>query len=67
MIKILQEMDFHLSHELNSERQKRESTEEMLLRLLEETCNRVDSSIKRYWDNILNCILINEMKNYVPF
>jgi hypothetical protein len=41
---MLEELDEKLTSDLNIEKKTRENTEETLLRLLEETCMRIESS-----------------------
>lgn len=46
MFKILDDMQNRLLQEISNERQVRQKTEERLLKLLEETCIRVENSLK---------------------
>jgi hypothetical protein len=43
---MLDDMHERLVQELVNERNERENTEEILLKLLEETCQRVESSLR---------------------
>ncbi len=46
MYRMIEDMHGKITHEIANERKERESTEEGLLKLLEETCARVESGIK---------------------
>ncbi len=47
MFKMLDEMNTFLNNELSKERIERESTEETLITMIDQTCNRVEHSLRK--------------------
>lgn len=47
MFRMLEEMNHYLNSELNNEKNERESTEESLINLIDQTCNRVENSLRK--------------------
>ncbi|CAD8131973.1 unnamed protein product [Paramecium octaurelia] len=47
MFRMLDEMNAYLNGELNAEKNERESTEETIINLIDQTCNRVENSLRK--------------------